>query len=73
MNMSITPSREAIHRLSSEGLIELGSHHNAECVTILLGMPYYVTARLLDGETLPLMRLRYGGSAARLGFAVTSQ
>jgi len=30
----------------------------------------YVTGRLPDGETLPLMRLRYGGSAARWGFAI---
>ena len=30
----------------------------------------YVTGRLADGETLPLMRLRYGGSATRWGFAV---
>ena len=30
----------------------------------------YVTARLPDGDTMPLMRLRYGGSAARWGFAV---
>jgi len=27
----------------------------------------YVTGRLADGDTLPLMRLRYGGSAAPLG------
>jgi hypothetical protein len=31
----------------------------------------YVTARLPDGDTMPLMRLRYGGSAARWGFAVS--
>jgi hypothetical protein len=30
----------------------------------------YVTAQLPDGDTLPLMRLRYGGSAARWGFAI---
>ena len=30
----------------------------------------YVTGRLPDGETMPLMRLRYGGSAARWGFAI---
>ena len=30
----------------------------------------YVTGQLTDGDTLPLMRLRYGGSAARWGFAV---
>jgi len=30
----------------------------------------YVTAQLPDGDTVPLMRLRYGGSAARWGFAV---
>jgi hypothetical protein len=30
----------------------------------------YVTARLPDGDTMPLMRLRYGGSAARWGFAI---
>ena len=29
----------------------------------------YVTARLPDGQRMPLMRLRYGGSAARWGFA----
>lgn len=31
-----------------------------------------VTAQLPDGDTMPLMRLRYGGSAARWGFAITS-
>ena len=30
----------------------------------------YVTGSLADGDTLPLMRLRYGGSAARWGFAI---
>ena len=30
----------------------------------------YVTAELPDGDTMPLMRLRYGGSAARWGFAI---
>jgi hypothetical protein len=30
----------------------------------------YVTARLPDGDTMPLMRLRYGGSASRWGFAI---
>jgi hypothetical protein len=30
----------------------------------------YVTGILADDETLPLMRLRYGGSAARWGFAI---
>jgi hypothetical protein len=30
----------------------------------------YGTARLPDGDTMPLMRLRYGGLAARWGFAV---
>jgi hypothetical protein len=30
----------------------------------------YVTAEMPDGVTMPLMRLRYGGSAARWGFAV---
>ena len=30
----------------------------------------YVTGQLPDGDTLPLMRLRYGGSAARWGFAI---
>ena len=30
----------------------------------------YVTGRLADGDTMPLMRLRYGGSAARWGFAI---
>ncbi|HEX7425490.1 MAG TPA: hypothetical protein VF328_00385 [Mycobacterium sp.] len=30
----------------------------------------YVTANMPDGDNMPLMRLRYGGSAARWGFAV---
>ena len=30
----------------------------------------YVSAELPDGDTTPLMRLRYGGSAARWGFAI---
>jgi hypothetical protein len=30
----------------------------------------YVTGQLPDGETLPLFRLRYGGSASRWGFAI---
>lgn len=30
----------------------------------------YVTGRLPDGDTIPLMRLRYGGSATRWGFAI---
>lgn len=30
----------------------------------------YVNGVLADGETLRLMRLRYGGSAARWGFAI---
>ena len=30
----------------------------------------YITARLRDGEPMPLMRLRYGGSASRWGFAI---
>lgn len=30
----------------------------------------YVTGRLPDGEKIPLMRLHYGGSAARWGFAI---
>jgi hypothetical protein len=30
----------------------------------------YVTANMPDGDSIPLMRLRYGGSAARWGFAV---
>jgi hypothetical protein len=30
----------------------------------------YVSGVLADGETQPLMRLRYGGSAARWGFAI---
>ncbi|MET3808853.1 hypothetical protein ABIB25_005883 [Nakamurella sp. UYEF19] len=30
----------------------------------------YVTGRLPDDETLPLMRLKYGGYAASWGFAV---
>jgi hypothetical protein len=30
----------------------------------------YVTGQLPDGDAQPLMRLRYGGSAARWGFAI---
>ena len=30
----------------------------------------YVRGELPDGESLPLMRLRYGGSAATWGFAI---
>jgi len=30
----------------------------------------YVTAQLPDGDELPLMRLRYGGSAHTWGFAI---
>ena len=30
----------------------------------------YVTATLLDGDTLTLCRLRYNGSASRWGFAI---
>jgi hypothetical protein len=30
----------------------------------------YIDGRLDDGETLPLCRLRYGGSASRWGFAI---
>ena len=30
----------------------------------------YVTAQLRDGDHIPLMRLRYGGSASRWGFAI---
>lgn len=30
----------------------------------------YIDGQLPDGETLPLMRLRYGGSASRWGFAL---
>jgi hypothetical protein len=30
----------------------------------------YVSGVLADGDNLPLMRLRYGGSAARWGFAI---
>ena len=30
----------------------------------------YVTANMPDGDPMPRMRLRYGGSAARWGFAV---
>jgi hypothetical protein len=30
----------------------------------------YVTANLSDGDTMSLMRLRYGGSATRWGFAI---
>ncbi|KZS68134.1 hypothetical protein [Mycobacterium ostraviense] len=34
------------------------------------GVFAYVSGRLPAGETIPLMRLRYGGSAARWGFAM---
>jgi hypothetical protein len=30
----------------------------------------YVTGQLPDGDPLPLIRLRYGGSATRWGFAI---
>ena len=30
----------------------------------------YVSADMPDGDTIPLMRLRYGGSATRRGFAI---
>jgi hypothetical protein len=30
----------------------------------------YVHGHLADGETMPLCRLRYGGSASRWGFAI---
>jgi hypothetical protein len=30
----------------------------------------YITGQLRDGEPVPLMRLGYGGSAARWGFAI---
>jgi hypothetical protein len=30
----------------------------------------YIDGRLTDGETMPLCRLRYGGSASRWGFAI---
>ena len=30
----------------------------------------YVSGQLPDGDTIALMRLRYGGSAARWGFAI---
>jgi hypothetical protein len=30
----------------------------------------YIDGHLLDGDTMPLMRLRYGGSANRWGFAL---
>jgi len=30
----------------------------------------YIDAHLPNGDTLPLMRLRYGGSASRWGFAL---
>ena len=30
----------------------------------------YVSGQIADGETMPLMRLRYGGSAATWGFAI---
>jgi hypothetical protein len=30
----------------------------------------YIDGELLDGQILPLMRLRYGGSATRWGFAL---
>ena len=34
------------------------------------GASPYVDPQILDGNTLPLMRLRYGGSAASWGFAI---
>ncbi|WP_435123781.1 hypothetical protein [Micromonospora tulbaghiae] len=34
------------------------------------GIFAYVDGRLADGTTLPLCRLRYGGSASRWGFAI---
>jgi len=40
-------------------------------VTVRFRGPFaYVQGQLPDGDTLPLMRLRYGGSAARWGFAM---
>ncbi|MGB8385205.1 MAG: hypothetical protein WCG47_28860 [Dermatophilaceae bacterium] len=36
----------------------------------LRGAFAYVTGHLADGDTMPLMRLRYAGSATRWGFAV---
>lgn len=40
-------------------------------VTVRFRGPFaYVDGELPDGESLPLMRLRYGGSAARWGFAI---
>ncbi len=36
----------------------------------LKGAFAYVEGHLKDGDTLPLMRLRYGGSANRWGFAL---
>lgn len=40
-------------------------------VTVRYRGPFaYINGTLADGEILPLMRLRYGGSAARWGFAI---
>ena len=42
----------------------------ARLTTRFRGTFAYVDGHLPDGETLPLMRLRYGGSANRWGFAI---
>ena len=42
----------------------------AQVTVRLRGTFAYVEGHLPDGEVLPLMRLRYGGSAARWGFAI---
>lgn len=50
-----------------------GRAHWPQLATITVrfrGTFAYVDGQLLDGQTLPLMRLRYGGSAARWGFAI---
>lgn len=42
-------------------------------VTVRYRGPFaYIDGELADGELLPLMRLRYGGSATRWGFAIYS-
>ncbi len=45
--------------------------HQISCVsTRFRGSFAYVTAHLPDGDELPLMRLRYAGSARTWGFAI---
>lgn len=47
--------------------------HWPQLATVTVRFPgafAYVHGQLPDGQTLPLMRLRYGGSATRWGFAI---